>query len=235
MANSRDTYHRWRFTAKRGGYTHFVKDLGQTNIFSAHSPHRLSEKNCFCISAKPCFFFNPHIVESIAKELNSFYKWKKKKPVWQQYIIVLIQGQVTCFTNTVAILVCSVRACVTVALRARQVPLLCSWAGLMRYQTQTSIHQLHWWGQWEATASVKRGIMAPCAGIGQLCLQRLLGTLGLKQYTTPATLLCSANLDLSPSGQRPWTFFFPFPFFNFDCVEQRPERKIYFWNLRPNF
>lgn len=54
--------------------------------------------------------------------------------------------------------------------------------------------------------------MAPCAGIGQLCLQRLLGTLGLKQYTTPATLLCSANLDLSPSGQRPWTFF-PLSFF----------------------
>lgn len=76
--------------------------------------------------------------------------------------------------------------------------------------------------------------MAPCAGIGQLCLQRLLGTLGLKQYTTPATLLCSANLDLSPSGQRPWTFSPPFPFLNFDCVEQRPERKIYFWNLRPN-
>lgn len=190
-------------------------------MFSLHLLH--TEKNCFCISGKPCLFY-PHIVESVAKELNSFYKW------WQQCIIVLIQGQVTCFTNTVAILVCGVRACATVALRARQVPLLCSWAGLMRYQTQTSIHQLHWWGQWEATASVKRGIMAPCAGIGQLCLQRLLGTLGLKQYTTPATLLCSANLDLSPSGQRPFPFFF-----NFDCVEQRPERKIYFWNLRPNF
>lgn len=88
MANSRDTYHRWRFTAKRGGYTHFVKDLGQTNIFSAHSPHRLSEKNCFCISAKPCFVFYPHVVESIAKELNSFYKWKKKTCVTTVYYCI---------------------------------------------------------------------------------------------------------------------------------------------------
>lgn len=83
-----------------------------------------------------------------------------------------------------------------VALGARQVPLLCSWAGLMRYQTQTSIHQPHWWGQWGATASVKRHIMAPCVGIGRPCLQRLLGTEGLKQYTTAAsTLLCSARLS----------------------------------------
>ncbi len=102
----------------------------------------------------------------------------------------------TLFTNPVVILVRRVCACVSVPLGARQVPLLCSWAGLMRYQTQTSIHQPHWWGQWGATASVKRGIMAPHVGIGRPCLQRLLGTEGLKQYTTPAsTLLCSARLS----------------------------------------
>lgn len=106
------------------------------------------------------------------------------------------QGQVTLFTNPVVILVCRVCACVSVTLGAIQVPLLCSWAGLMRYQTQTSIHQPHWWGQWGATASVKRGIMAPHVGIGRPCLQRLLGTEGLKQYTTPAsTFLCSAKLS----------------------------------------
>lgn len=68
--------------------------------------------------------------------------------------------------------------------------------------------------------------MAPGAAIGQLCLQRLLGTLGLKQYTKPATSLYSANIHLLPSGQRLHTdFFFFFSFLIFDFVEQRPKRK----------
>lgn len=109
---------------------------------------------------------------------------------------------------------------------ARQVPLLCSWGGLMRYQTQTSIHQPHWWGQWGATASVKRGIMAPHVGIGRPCLQRLLGTEGLKQYTTPdSTLLCSATLGSFTLGAA-----FLGTFYLFDLPEQRPKReKMYFW------
>lgn len=60
------------------------------------------------------------------------------------------------------------RVCVwaSVTSGAQQVPLLCSWVVLMRYQTQTSIHQPHWWGQWGATASVKGAIMVPRAETG---------------------------------------------------------------------
>lgn len=140
---------------------------------------------------------------------------------------VSCQCKVTLFTNPVVILVCQVCACVSVALVARQVPLLCSWAGLMRYQTQTSIHQPYWWGQWGATTSVKRCILAPCVGIGQPCLQRLLGTEGLKQYTTSAsTLLCSARLSSLTLRALLKTFIYLF-----DFLEQRPKRKMYFWIL----
>lgn len=118
-----------------------------------------------------------------------------KQSLWSQWFISG-QDQVTLFTNTEVILVFCV-CCVSVTLG---VPLLCSWVSLMRYQTQTSIHQPHWWGQWGATASVKRGIMAPRVEIGGPCLQRLLSTEGLKRYTTPAsTSLCSAKLTF-PQG-----------------------------------
>lgn len=71
--------------------------------------------------------------------------------------------------------------------------------------------------------------MAPRVGIGRPCLQRLLGTEGLKQYTTPAsTLLCSARLSSLTLGAASLDFFF---FYLFDYLEQRPKRKMYFWNL----
>lgn len=94
---------------------------------------------------------------------------------------------------------------------SRSVPLLCSWVGLMRYQSQTSIHQPHWWGQWGATALVKRGIVASGVGIGQPCLQRLVRAEGLKQNTSTAasTSLSSAGLNsLALRGSSSGLWFF---------------------------
>lgn len=119
-----------------------------------------------------------------------------------------------------------VRVCAAWHWEPRQVLLLCSWVSLMRYQPQTSIHQPHWWGQRGATASVKRGIMVPRVRIGRPCLQRLLGTEGLKQYTTPAsTLLCSASLSSLSLRAVSLDFFFFFFYYLFDFLEQRRRKK----------
>lgn len=93
----------------------------------------------------------------------------------------------------------SLSACWSVAFVATQVPLFCSWASLMRYQTQTSIHQAHWWGQWGATASLKKALWCLC-GIGRPCLQRLLVRGCLKQYTT-SSLSALLHSALLPLGQ----------------------------------
>ena len=67
--------------------------------------------------------------------------------------------------------------------------------------------------------------MARRVGIGQPCLQRLLGTEGLKQYTTPAsTLLRSVRLNS-------WTLGGSFSglFISLIFLEQRPKRKMYYF------
>lgn len=125
-------------------------------------------------------------------------------------------------------------ACAVWHWEPRQVLLLCSWFSLMRYQPQTSIHQPHWWGQRGATASVKRGIMVPRVRIGQPCLQRLLGTEGLKQYTTPAsTLLCSTSLSsLSLRAVSLDLVFFSFFFISLIFWNKGPKSTSGIW--RPN-
>lgn len=55
---------------------------------------------------------------------------------------VSCQGQVTLYKPCGNFAEQSVCLCES-DMGARQVPLLCSWVGLMRYQTQTSIHQPH--------------------------------------------------------------------------------------------
>lgn len=73
--------------------------------------------------------------------------------------------------------------------------------------------------------------MAPCVGIGQPCLQRLLGAEGLKQYTTPAsTLLCSASLSSLTLRAASQDFFISLIFRNKD-----PQEKCTSGIWRPNF
>lgn len=215
-ANSSDTYHHRRFTAKTIGYTHSVRDLGG-QTFLLHFPQVIKNKTK---------------QKKISNNIHVFIKCTSKLLTTAIHCWLSCQCQVTLFTNSLVILVCRVRACVSVALGARQVPLLCSWAGLMRYQTQTSIHQPHWWGQWGATASVKRGIMAPRVGIGQPCLQRLLGTEGLKQYTTAAsTLLCSVRSSSLTLGAASQDFFLSLWFSGTKTQKKKCTSGIW----RPNF
>lgn len=81
--------------------------------------------------------------------------------------------------------------------------------------------------------SKERHYIAPHVGIGPPCLQRLLGTEGLKQYTIPAsTLLCSARLSsltLRPASQE-FFFFISLIFWNKD-----PKEKCTSGIRRPNF
>lgn len=112
----------------------------------------------------------------------------------------------------------SLCACWSVAFVATQVPLFCSWASLMRYQTQTSIHQPHWWGQWGATASLKKALWCLC-GIGRPCLQRLLVRGCLKQYTT-SSLSALLHSALLPSGQLFGLFYL------FDFLQQGQKKNI---------
>lgn len=226
-ASNSDTYHHRRFTAKTIAYTHFVGDLGAED-FLLHSQR--FEK------ILQLMFFFIHLKASIwhfwLLEKNCFVNCKQKKRR-KGYILTTVshcgvscQDQVTLHKPSRYFGVQHACACVSVALGARQVPLLCSWAGLMRYQTQTSIHQPHWWGQWGATASVKRGIMASRVGIGQPCLQRLLSTEGLKQYTTPAsTLLRSARFSSLTLGAASQDFFFFFLFISLIFWNKEPKKK----------
>lgn len=132
------------------------------------------------------------------------------------------QGQVTLFTNPVVISVCRVRACVCERdIRSQTGPSVVQ-LGRLNEISDSNIN---------SSASLMRTMRGNCfskerhygssCGIGLPCLQRLLGTEGLKQYTTPAsTLLCSASLGSLTLGAASQEFFISLIFWNKEPKEK---------------